>query len=845
MVVHASADAHAAPPSRIRRDLEISYPNGPLDDSRVVVKHPLTGERFEFDAHAMHLVRALDGRMSVGRIVTSFNARFDAEICSDDVYRFIAQAGEMGLLESPAHDFSGQDDGFATSIDTEVNGEHRAEAAADADETFRKLRDDPYRWPLVDPSGLFTVLNAALSPLRLFWLAALIALIPALPLALLTVLQNQHLLWLDLAAVGQSRSYFARLVFSLFAFNLLRCLIQGTLIAHYGGAARAFGIRLRFGIIPRFFIDKSAIRKFDRHAKLWTYGSNPLFRVALIVIGAFTWFIFRGSGTQLAANAIVLTHAALISLLLVCLPVRASDGYRWLMTYFRLPLTTMKLAVLTLSAQVTRRQLPTSVSPQQRRRLLFYGIALIIFWVFAFVRISGHIIAGLTATFPNIFGGATEVILTLLVLFLMLRWVLYRFRRLHGGRSGQGEVEADPMSSEIAERGASGPERQPAKWPSVVLRASLLAALAVALALPVPFRPGGPVSLLPPVQQDIAAPISGKIVQVRYQGGNGRLITKGEPVAAMVSTELQHEAASLKEQIDAREAALKKFQAQLAKVSAGPKPEAVEQAQARVAQAESEVEIARHELETAEVTSMHSDDELERMQRLPAGLISEIDIARSAKQADVDRLRIREAEEKVAAQRKALEEAQAEHALLTSGATAEELDIARQEVAEAAATLRSLREELAYVQSKLADSELRMPFDGYLVEPYLRQHLGSYLGQGDTFATAQARQRPLVEMVLPEYDVGAVDLGSRAEVKLMAYPERPYAGKVTAIEPAGTESGFGRTFNLVIELQDAPESLKPGMSGYGKIASGQQPLAILLARPIARFFQVEVWSWIP
>ena len=138
-----------------------------------------------------------------------------------------------------------------------------------------------------------------------------------------------------------------------------------------------------------------------------------------------------------------------------------------------------------------------------------------------------------------------------------------------------------------------------------------------------------------------------------------------------------------------------------------------------------------------------------------------------------------------------------------------------------------------------------MPFEGYLVDAYLNQKTGSYLTQGQTFATVQARSRQLAEMLLPEYDVAEIAVGSEAEIKLMAYPTRPFWGEVVSIEPAGSDAAFGQTFNVVVALTDTKDAaLKPGMTGYGKIEAGHKPLYELLMRPLVRFFMIEMWSWI-
>ncbi|MBN2886554.1 MAG: efflux RND transporter periplasmic adaptor subunit, partial [Chromatiaceae bacterium] len=216
------------------------------------------------------------------------------------------------------------------------------------------------------------------------------------------------------------------------------------------------------------------------------------------------------------------------------------------------------------------------------------------------------------------------------------------------------------------------------------------------------------------------------------------------------------------------------------------------------------------------------------------------------KQAAVDRLRILEQQTQVVIQNKALAEAEAQLQLLLNGSTAEEIEMARQEVAEAEAALRRLRQSLEHSEARLSGTRLRMPFSGYLVDAYLNQKVGLYLTEGTTFATAQAKRRPLVEMVLPESEVAALKVGAAAEIRLLAHAEQPFPGRVAAIEPTGSATAFGQSFKVLVELLDAEGALlRPGMTGYGKIESGHKPLYIQLSRPLARFAAIELWSWFP
>jgi putative peptide zinc metalloprotease protein len=841
---------------RFRDDLAIREKDAGNSRKVFSVYDPISGERFEFDEHTFFLCESFDGYASPEQIAQNFSQRFGRSITIENLLQVFDELLAIGLLSMAD----------AASV-AAFRGETAASRAqplargASGEVTEVRDRDDDgedareYRWPLFDPGAIYDVLVSAVRPIRLLFLLAVYSLVVALPVALFIFFDNDLQISQDLARLRDARSYLGRLIFSLFTLNLLRCVIQGTVISWYGGRVKTFGIRLRFGIIPRFYIDKSAIRHFERRAKLWSYGSNLLFRMVVIVLGVFTWYFTRGSGSQLAIYAIILTQAALITLILLSLPLRAADGYRWMVTYFRLPPNLIKMAVMVLISTFTGKQLPTSISPTFKRRLFVYGFALILFWTYAFFRITSHIAGGLTESFPLLFGEATEVIMTTLVVLLIARWGLMKFGRVSGGgtvtaKAGGGSRSVPAVTGLgdldlVSSSGAPSVSVGESPWISRGVQLLAVGLVVVFLSLPYPFRPGGVVTLLPPEQQAIQAPVSGKVSEVLQPGGDGQPLAKGTLIATMTSSTLETAIATLQEQVAGQEAVVEKQRAILDSLLAGARKEEIDQARAQAEQAAHEVTLAERELETARVTWRFSAQELERIDKLPVGVISELEVSRSEKQAEVDRMRISEFESNLAARKKNAEESDAALALLLSGASKQEIEVARQELAVAEAELRELHAELAHAQSQASSGRLTIPFDGYLEDAYLNQKLGSYLNVGETYATAQTHRKPLVELLLPEYEVGEMSLGGEAEVRLMSFPDEPFRGRVVTIEPSGQPADFGQVFKVVIELDDIEHPVRPGMTGYAKVLLGEKPLFVIISRPVVRFFQVEAWSWMP
>jgi HlyD family secretion protein len=100
------------------------------------------------------------------------------------------------------------------------------------------------------------------------------------------------------------------------------------------------------------------------------------------------------------------------------------------------------------------------------------------------------------------------------------------------------------------------------------------------------------------------------------------------------------------------------------------------------------------------------------------------------------------------------------------------------------------------------------------------------------------------EVEVDETDIVDLELGQSAVVKVDALPDRPIEGTVTeignsAIQTASQEEA--KDFKVVIQLEDPPASLRPGLSCTGEITTAQRQdvLAIPMQALTVREYQVD------
>lgn len=819
------------PVARLRSDLKFS--EGPRTEGggrTYQIEDRKSREVFSFGEEEYFLCQALDGVSPRSAILERFSTRFGVEMTGENFRNFEDHLLSLGLAE-PAHP--------------------AAEPAGTAKP--QKFYANP-RWPLFDPSDLYRTLHAVFAPLRVPLLYLNWALVLAVPVVIFLMVRHAEQFRIEVRSMSVAFGYLGGILFGLLTANLLRCLIQGVVCAHFHVAPEAFGIKLRRLIFPRFYIDKSKVRTLDRHAKLWIFGTSILVRLYFISVGGLVWAVFKESHSLLPAVGVVIAQSGFIGLFLQLIPFDITDGYRWLVNFFNLPPSMLFLATKVFFAKVRGRALPDSLSGRQGWIYLLYGAILIIGLPFGLYHLSSRMAEGFAGTFPNVFGRATSAVFFILFLGILIVW----FMRIAGHSRGMADPDAGDRAEDFdipASLGGGSSARPDDSFGSMIKRHKWIAALvavAVFLCLPAPFRPGGEIQILPPAQQQIQAPVSGKISQVFFEGGDGRLITKGTVIAKMTSSEIENQILTLEQTKAQQEAAIEKARSELNKLLAGARKEEIQAAQANLEKTEEQINIASQELASAKVASAYSTMVLPRMKRLyRSGSIAYLQYEEAKKTADIDAINVQKAEKNLAALRKNRDESSSQLALLQSGARGEDVDAARHTVEAAQAELARVQQQIDYTRGEDAKSALLMPFDGYLVDSHLHFKEGTYLSVGQVYATAQNNSQPQVEVQLPEYDVEGVEAGAVAKVKLFAYPNSPFEGKVTTIQPAalpGSEESkqtITRLFRVLIKTEETPVTLKAGMTGYAKINAGIQPLGYLLARPIVRFIQVEMWSWLP
>ncbi|MBL8260533.1 MAG: efflux RND transporter periplasmic adaptor subunit [Candidatus Competibacteraceae bacterium] len=781
--------------ARLRSDLAIRE----VADSRgrrYQIRNPATGEQFELGEEEWFLCRQLDGFNDPAAIRDAFAHRFGIDIDCEALAAFYREMAALGLLAAPVERAGAVEPGAGAS----------GSAAAVAGPAGARARPSRQRaWTLGNPEKWVAGLARRLRGLRgLVW-----GLIPGLPLAFFILLHHQPQYYRALAQTGQFGFHLlVKLTVGLFCVNLLSQLLQAVACRHYGGRVDRWGIRLAFGVIPRFFFDHP-LRGLERRERLWVIATPLLVKLGLFASGVLLWQFNLQGPARLSAYAFVLWHLALGAALFTANPLWRATGYAWLTAYLDFPrLRERAFAALRL---LPRNAQPLKLlSARERYALLTYAVATAAYAALLFGTVLLVVAANLETRFQGV-----GVLLFLVVLVAFSTWLIPRLRgpAARGLRSASAgarpPIQRLPTVSAPPDTAPPPPTPQPiapksarSRWASRLLALVLLGAL---LALPYPYAVTGGATLLPNRRAEVHATVPGAVNEILVH--ENQALESGAVLARLSDWKPRYDVAATRAEIEKKRNELQLLQN-------GSKPEAIA--------------LAQQQLALAQVKAAAT----KKLQDV---------LAAAAKQGVAPELRHTEASGNADIDKAALAVASANLQLVKSPPLPTEVAIKHAE-------LQQLNEQLRYFQQQLEATQLRAPIAGRVVTPRLEFKLGGFLKEGDLFATLEETQKIQVEVLVPETDIGAVKLDAPVTLRVWAYPLLDFQGAVSLIadtaEPLADNPSV-RAVRVITLMDNRDGLLKAEMTGYAKIAAGREPVIVAFTRALVRFAMLEMWSWLP
>ncbi len=168
--------------------------------------------------------------------------------------------------------------------------------------------------------------------------------------------------------------------------------------------------------------------------------------------------------------------------------------------------------------------------------------------------------------------------------------------------------------------------------------------------------------------------------------------------------------------------------------------------------------------------------------------------------------------------REELADAQAEYERLVAGVESNDILAAQAKVAAAEATLKQ-----AWVEA---------PFDGVITKVFSQS--GDLVSAGTKAFQQDDLSRLLVDLQVSEVDITQIEIGQSVMMTFDAIRGREYHGKVVEVAMVGDNEGGLVSFDVVVELTDPDEDVRPGMTSAVDIVVNQLTDALLVPNQALR-----------
>lgn len=136
-----------------------------------------------------------------------------------------------------------------------------------------------------------------------------------------------------------------------------------------------------------------------------------------------------------------------------------------------------------------------------------------------------------------------------------------------------------------------------------------------------------------------------------------------------------------------------------------------------------------------------------------------------------------------------------------------------------------LRHQIDLIDRKLQQLAIRSPIDGWVLSGDLERSIGATVETGQLLLEIAPLKEMLVEVAIPESEIGFVEPDAPVHVRFFADPHRRLTGTLERVDPAAEIRDHENVFVGRWNLSNREGQIKPGMRGSATILGPRRPLA--------------------
>lgn len=163
-----------------------------------------------------------------------------------------------------------------------------------------------------------------------------------------------------------------------------------------------------------------------------------------------------------------------------------------------------------------------------------------------------------------------------------------------------------------------------------------------------------------------------------------------------------------------------------------------------------------------------------------------------------------------------------------------QLKLQEAQVKQAEASLKSAEIDLHY-------TKIVSPVDGIVVskEVEVGQTVAASFQTPTLFNVAEDLTKMQIEASIVEADISKVKEGQTAEFSVDGYPDEIFVGQVTQVRNQAITTSNVVTYEVIIEIDNSAQKLKPGMTANVDIITAKKDDALLASNKALRFYMED------
>jgi HlyD family secretion protein len=166
-----------------------------------------------------------------------------------------------------------------------------------------------------------------------------------------------------------------------------------------------------------------------------------------------------------------------------------------------------------------------------------------------------------------------------------------------------------------------------------------------------------------------------------------------------------------------------------------------------------------------------------------------------------------------------------------------DVDIARAQLANAQASIRTQQATLDQQRIDLSRTQIRSPIDGIVIKRSIDrgQTVAASLQAPILFTLAQDLSRIQIEAKVDEADIGAIKVDDAATFTVDAFPDQTFRGRVAQVRLAATTVQNVVTYSVMVQADNPRQQLLPGMTANVRIVTDRRADVLRVVNDATRY----------